>query len=84
MVKLTSTYLAERRAAVHTDESFSKAVLEQALDAAQAKLGSGEADEVDLDAKITVRPYSVPTAGIICAEVCVVILGKRICKHVGI
>jgi len=47
VVKLTTTYLAERRAAVHTDESFSKAVLEQALDAAQAKLGSGEADEGD-------------------------------------
>ena len=85
MPKLTKQYLATRSSNIHTDESFAKAFFEQALRAAEAQIGTAETDSVKLqNVEIEVRPYEFKEQDIACVEVCVTILGQKICKHVGI
>lgn len=85
MAKLTKQYLATRSSNIHTDESFAKAFFEQALRAAEAQIGQGEVGSVKLqNVEVEVRPYEFQEQDIACVELCVTILGQKICKHVGV
>ncbi len=85
MGKLTKDYLSKRRSSVHTAESFGRAVFELALRAAEEKLGSGEADSIEIDdIKLIVEPFEAPERGLFCVKVCVRTPLGEICHHEGI
>ena len=85
MSRLTKKYLATRSSNIHTDDSFAKAFFELALRSAEAQIGESETESVKLkDVEIEVRPYEFREQDLVCVEVCVTILGQKICKHVGV
>jgi hypothetical protein len=82
---LTTSYLDERIPAVHTPESFSRALADHLLRAAYHKIEeSGEADEVVIDdLTATVSPFQ-SASGIICVKICISTPFGKLCHHVGI
>lgn len=77
---LTSKYIDDHMAKIHTAESFGRALAEQALLGAKKKLGDRAADSVEVDAKITVS--AVTALG--CINVCATVAGVTVCYHVNV
>ncbi|MDP1946659.1 MAG: hypothetical protein Q8L77_04080 [Nitrospirota bacterium] len=77
---MKAEYIESHMAGVHTAESFGRALIEQALNAAKKQLGSKDQPSVSMDAKIDVS--EVTARG--CINVCVTIGGVQICHHVNI
>ncbi|MBX6315335.1 MAG: hypothetical protein IRY99_20845 [Isosphaeraceae bacterium] len=54
--RLSKKYIDLHRERLHTPESFTRALVEQLLNAAQKKVGGREAQSVTVDVKMTLTP----------------------------
>jgi hypothetical protein len=57
--KLSREYLAQRRLAAHSPESFGRALVEKILQLAEKRLGDGEVDELALELPVQVSAFEV-------------------------
>ena len=80
MSKLTKEYVRDHMVDLHSYESFGRSLLEQIMHCADTKLESmgGEADKIELDAKIVVEPYK-PEG---CTEITVNLGLVKVKKHI--
>ena len=84
MPSISTSYIHERQHAIHSYDSFGRALCDSVLESAKKKLGSGTAEQVTIDGlKATIQPYQ-GTKDLVCVEVCIDTPFGRICKHVGI
>ncbi|WP_029352220.1 hypothetical protein [Bosea sp. 117] len=90
MVELTRQYIEDHLVDTHTEDSWTRAVVEMVLNAAISKLGDQAAEEVTIDARFRVRPVEAEIVGPngvtvkrLCLRVCVVVspTGHEICFH---
>ena len=79
MAQLTKKYIHEHKNAVHTYESFGRAIVEQILNAASEQAGDKGIEKANIEAKFTVEAYE-PAA---CVQVCATVQGVTVCYHVG-
>ena len=79
MPGLDKAYIDAHRHAVHTPESWGRAIGEQVLNGAVQNLTGGGSDSVEVDAKFTVTKYE-PMG---CIQVCANINGVQVCYHIN-
>ncbi|MFF1291655.1 hypothetical protein ACFVXR_30355 [Bacillus thuringiensis] len=79
MAALNQKYLKDHTNNIHTKESFSRALIEQAIFKAIQDIGAGgDVPSHEMDAQITFSPVEALN----CLQVCVVIGGVKVCTHV--
>jgi hypothetical protein len=82
---LTRAYIDDHIPEAHTPESFGRAIMAQALEAAKSLVPERGAESVSLDATIKVAPrLTTDPAGrpVRCVSICVVVGNVQICGSV--
>lgn len=78
MTELTAEYLENHRHAVHTPESWARAIAERILNAAIEAAGTG-VPSVEIPATFRVKAYE-PLG---CVQFCTIIYGVEVCYHLN-
>lgn len=78
--KFDAKYVQGHMAAIHTNDSWSRAISEQVLRQVISKIGEGSTETVTVDAKFHVS--AVEAKG--CIQVCGEINGVIICTHINV
>ncbi|MCJ7934464.1 MAG: hypothetical protein MUW56_12705 [Chryseobacterium sp.] len=79
MSNISRKYIDDHKKSVHTADSFGRALIEQILSESIQKIGTEEAQSVNVDVKFKIEAFEPAT----CLRVCANINGVEVCYHVN-